>query len=209
MTKNWALRAHEACDWVLWAAAMNALWLGGTIAGGVVLGLAPATVAVSVLTRRRLRGERFAVVAAFATAWRREFLGAQIAVGVPVLIAALLIAQGTAQLGRTGGPWAAALLVGGAYAAVVAAVSSAMVANYELRGRSYVPAASRWLLRNLPHALLLLAVGAVLTAATLALPSLAVFLSVGAWLTASTVISLGFFAVNEAAIAQQNEGVHP
>ncbi|KAB8194142.1 DUF624 domain-containing protein [Nonomuraea phyllanthi] len=57
---------------------LHLLWLGGTLAGGVVLGVFPATAAVYAVVRRDLMGrdEPSRLREEFATAWRREFRAA-------------------------------------------------------------------------------------------------------------------------------------
>src|SRR6478735_4265457 len=70
---TWALRAHAVFEWVWWIAYLNVLWWGFSLAGIIVLGSVPASVAATELTRRRLRGEVFPVAKAFGAAWRREF----------------------------------------------------------------------------------------------------------------------------------------
>ncbi|HWV50433.1 MAG TPA: DUF624 domain-containing protein, partial [Microbacterium sp.] len=57
---GWALHVHAAFEWLWWVATVNLLWLVFTLAGGIVLGIAPASVAAAELTRRRLRGDGFA-----------------------------------------------------------------------------------------------------------------------------------------------------
>lgn len=206
---GWALRAHAACEWVVWAACMNALWLLGTAAGAVVWGIGPATVAVATLTRRRLRGEHVRVVVEFGRSWACEFGSSQITVGLPLLAALLIAVQAAGRLATDPGVWAAGLVAAAVLASVVATVSAVMHAHYDPPRRRHVITASRWVLGNPGPALLLVAATVWVAAATAAIPALAVFFSAGAWLTASTALCLGFFAANDAALTPTNEGVHP
>ena len=73
-SSSWAIRLYEVADEVVWAARLNALWLLSTLAGLVVLGAGPATLAAYTLARRRARGESFQAVPAFLAAFRREFV---------------------------------------------------------------------------------------------------------------------------------------
>ncbi len=207
-SSRWALRAHAACEWIAWAALMNALWVAGSLAGGAVLGIGPATVAVATLTRRRLRGERVRPVRAFARTWAREFAGSQLTVGVPAAACALIGLQAAGRIASGADAWAATLAVATAFTFIVTTVSGSMHAHYDIPRGRHIATASRWTLRNLGPALLLLATAGATAAATAAVPALFVFLSIGAWLTASTALCLGFFAANDAALTSTNEGVH-
>lgn len=208
MGSRWALRVHAACEWIVWAACMNALWLAGVLAGVVLLGIGPASAAAAVLTRRRLRGESVRLVRDYARAWTGGFLVSQVTGGVPLVAAALIALQAAGHLAADRDGWAALLSVAAAFAFAVAAVSLAMHAHYELRALSHVVTASRWLLRNPGPALLLMATAVAVAAATATLPALALVFTSGAWITISTALCLGFFAANDAALTTTNEGVH-
>lgn len=196
---GWALRAHAACDWLFWVMTVNALWYLFTLAGAVVLGAAPASVAASELTRRRLRGEVFPAVRTFAAAWRREFWRAN-AVLAPVLMIGAILAvnaiglAGAGALAQAPGILTLAALV---LAFALFAVVLPLYVHYELPLRAYVLTASRWMLRNLAHALLLILAGVVVVTASMILPGIIPFLSLGAWLTIDTALCLAFFAAND------------
>ncbi len=91
---------------MFWAAKLNLLWLLGTAAGLIVLGVGPATVAAYTLARRRALGESFPACPAFVAAYRRELVrGAAFfsALGVSVFLVAEL---GSAARGRPPSrPW--------------------------------------------------------------------------------------------------------
>lgn len=206
---RWALRTHAACEWVVWAACMNALWLLGTAAGAVVWGAGPATTAVTTLTRRRLRGEHVRVASEFGRTWRREFGGSQVTVGLPLLAALLITVQAMGRLATSPDLWAAALVAAAVFASVLATVSAVMYAHYDLPLRTHLLTASRWTLRSPGPALLLIATAVSVVAATAVVPALAAFFSIGVWLTASTALCIDVFAANDAALSPTNEGVHP
>lgn len=208
MGSRWALRVHAVCEWFVWVACMNALWLVGVLAGAVVFGIGPASAAVAVLTRRRLRGESVRLVRDYASAWARGFLASQLAGGMPLVGAALIALQAAGHLDDDRDPWAALLSIAAAFAFAVSAVSLTMHAHYELRALSHVVTASRWLLHNPGPALLLMATAVAVAAATATLPALALVFTGGAWFTISTALCLGFFAANDAALTATNEGVH-
>jgi len=202
---TWALRIHAACDWVLWAVTMNVLWIAFTVAGGIVLGASPAAVAAADLTRRRLRGDLFPTWREFARVWRREFVRSNAVIGPALLIATLLSIRGVALI-MAGQLDAASLVVIAAagFAVTLTAVLVPLYAHYDLAPRRYVLVASRWLLRNLAHGLILLAAAVLIGAASAAVPGLLPFVSVGAWLALSTALCLAFFAANDKAVAAQD-----
>lgn len=202
---TWALRAHAACDWVLWTLVMNVLWVVFTLAGGIVLGAAPAAVAATALTRRRLRGEKFAVVRSFASAWRTDFVRANVVSGPPMLATTLLVLQAWAAsaTGTLGTPLGVITAGAGVVTFLLAALVTVMFAHYDLPLRSYVVTASRWMLRNLAHALLLLVAAVGVVTASLIVPGLIPFVSVGGWLTISTALCLAFFTANDRLVEAQ------
>jgi len=200
---GWALRAHAACDWLFWVFTVNALWYLFTLAGAVVLGAAPASVAVAELTRRRLRGEAFPAVRAFAAAWRREFWRAN-AVLAPVLLIGAILAVNAIGLAGAGALVSAPGIVTLAALVLVYALLAVVLplyAHYDLPLRAYVLTASRWMLRNLVHALLLVLAGVVVVTASMILPGIIPFLSLGAWLTIDTALCLAFFVANDRHLA--------
>lgn len=206
---GWALRVHAACDWVLWALTLNVLWIVFTAVGGIVLGAAPAAVAATDLTRRRLRGELFSPWVEFTRVWRREFVRANLVVAPALIVSTVLavraialVASGAVALG------AVVVLAAAGFGFTLTAVLVPLYVHYDLEPRSYLLTASRWLLRNLAHGLILLAAGILVTAASAAVPGLIPFVSVGAWLSLSTALCLAFFTANDKALAeQQGRGV--
>lgn len=204
---TWALRAHAACDWLFWVMTVNALWYVFTLAGGIVLGAAPASVAAAELTRRRLRGEAFPAVRTFAAAWRREFWRAN-AVLAPVLLILTILAinaigfAGAGTLAQAPGILTIVALV---LAFALLAVVVPLYAHYDLPLGGYVLTASRWMLRNLAHVLLLVLAAVVVVTASLILPGIIPFLSLGAWFTIDTALCLAFFAANDRHLAETAE----
>jgi uncharacterized membrane protein YesL len=201
---SWALRAHAACDWLFWVMTMNALWYVFTLAGGIVFGAAPASIAVAELTRRRLRGESFPAVPAFSAAWRREFVRAN-AVLDPVLFTCVILAvnaigfAGAGTLTQAPGILTLAALV---LAFALFAVVVPLYAHYDLPLGGYLLTASRWMLRNLAHVLLLVVTAVLVVTASMILPGIIPFLSLGAWFTINTALCLAFFAANDRRVAE-------
>jgi len=63
------------CRLVTYFAILNLLWIGCTLLGGIILGLAPSTVAMYAVARKTASGEEdIAVVKTFWSVYRREFL---------------------------------------------------------------------------------------------------------------------------------------
>ncbi|EWS79692.1 hypothetical protein BF93_10170 [Brachybacterium phenoliresistens] len=80
-----------ATDLVLRALAIQAVWVLGTLAGGIVLGWGPATAAAVDTAARAARGEVFSLRRA-ALAWRRAFWRSQVTMTLPGLLVLLALA---------------------------------------------------------------------------------------------------------------------
>lgn len=162
-----------ATDLVLRALLLQAIWLLGTLAGGVVLGWAPATMAAIDAAHRAERGEPIRWRRA-ARVWRDSFLRSQLTLGLPGLF--LLLAVAAARSGLL--PLAVEALLW--LVAVLLLISLAHIPD--LDRRYDLPAArvlGRALLLGLaqaPTTLVLLAVLALWTGIVLALPGLLPFL---------------------------------
>ncbi len=91
---------------------LHLLWVVGTLAGGVLLGVFPATAAVYAVVRGDVMGnERGPLVRQFRTAWRREFRTANLLGYVLTVLWVLLLWHG--RLLGAGGLGAAAPAVAG------------------------------------------------------------------------------------------------
>lgn len=204
---GWAVRLHGACDHLFWVMTVNVLWYLFTLAGGIVLGAAPATVAAAELTRRRLRGESFPALRTFASAWRREFWRANAVFGPVALLLAILGVNAIGFAGADALGELPGILTLGAFVVVFAlgAVGVPLYAHYDLPLRGYLVTTSRWMLRNLAHVLLVLLAATVVVTASLILPGLIPFVSVGAWLTISTALCVAFFTANDRQLAEATD----
>jgi uncharacterized membrane protein YesL len=195
----WPARFHEAADEVFWAARLNLLWTVFTLAGGVVAGIGPATLAAYTVARRHASGEVFPVWATFGAAYRREF-GRGCAVVLPLAGAAVLLVTNFfwfASRGPAGTPGRLTTLAALAALAVITAYLLPMLVHYDLRVRDGLPKASLFALtRPVPSALLLFLLVAI-GYAVAAYPFLAV-VAVGGWIQLSTWLCLRLFAENEA-----------
>lgn len=206
---GWSNKLREAADTLTWIAGLNLLWIGFTLAGLVVLGAGPASVAAATVARRRLRGETEPLVRAFSRAFLTEFIPANKLLFPFVAVDGLLIANWVYYSQQPGG-FAVTITIATVIAMVLSlsfgAVVVSMRAHYELAGGPYRTAAL-FLVGN-PGAVLLLAATAILIGAITAfVPGLLPFLSIGTWLTVSSALCLSFFTRNDELVAESRQ--HP
>jgi uncharacterized membrane protein YesL len=200
LSPSWVIRLYEAADEVVWAAKLNALWALFTLAGAVLLGLGPATVAAYTLARRHALGESFPAFSAFLAAYRREFVrGTAVLLpvfGVSVFLVSNYFYFAVEQPSATG-----SRLVTLAALAVLVTVTAyllPMAAHYDLRAYAYLPKASLFALTRPASSVLLLFVFTVVAYVSMLYPFLLLVVSVGGWIQLDTWLCLRFFAENEA-----------
>lgn len=189
---------------LVWIAKVNLGWLIGTLVGGILLGVAPATVAAYASCRARLRGDDGPFVPMFSRKYRAEFWRAN-ALLVPTFAVGLLVAAGMRVIIATAG--VPAWLVVVPLAAVLSAALAFLVplyVHYDLALHRYPVVASRFVLANSGPALLMLLTLAGIGIATALLPGLLPFFAIGAWIQASTALSLSFFASNDERVAARD-----
>lgn len=195
----WATRLYEATDEVFWAAKLNLLWMIFTLAGGVLLGIGPATVATYALARRHASGESVAAWPAFVAVYRREFGRGNLLV-LPLVGAAVLLVTNYfyfASLGPAATVPRLTTLAALAALAVIAAYLLPMAVHYDLPTRGYLPKASLFALTRPAASVLLLFVFTATGYAVATYPVLAV-VAVGGWIQLDTWLCLRLFAENEA-----------
>lgn len=197
---GWATRLYEATDEVVWAAKLNLLWLVFTLAGGVVLGIGPATLAAYTLARRRARGETFQSWPAFVATYRREFGRGSLLVlplaGMTVLLVTNYLYF--ASLGSAGTGFRLATFAAIVALVVVAAYLLPMAVHYDLRTHSYFPKASLFAITRPAATVLLLFIFTAVVYASATFPFLVLVVAVGGWIQLDTWLCLRFFAENEA-----------
>lgn len=189
-TERW----YGRLDAIAYVGALNLLVIAFTLAGGIVLGWAPALAAAAACSRTRLRGESQHLLRAFASRWRRRFVHANLLAAPSALVLAAL----GWNLAAAESPWLRAALVA-ALALVVAhlLLAIAMDAHYELRRGRCLRLAWEFLLRFPGAPLLLAATTALVGAVTALVPGLGPVLSVGVWIHLCTALCLSFFAAND------------
>ena len=163
-------------DLVLRALVLQGIWLLGTLAGGLVLGWAPATMAALDAATCAERGEPIRWRRA-AQVWRGSFLRSQVTLGLPGLFLVLAVAaalSGLLPVGLEVVLWLAAGLLLIALAHIPDLDRRYRLPATRVLGRSLVLG-----LAQAPTSLLMLAVLALWTGIVLAVPGLAPFLGAG------------------------------
>ena len=165
-----------AADLLLRALALQGLWLLGTLAGGVLLGWAPATMAAADAALRAERGQRITLRRA-AQVWWAQFLRSQFTLGLPVL----LLALGVGALAATGAPLAVRLPAGLAAVLLLAEILHipALDLRYEVPATSVLGRATLLALAQAHTTLLLGAVLVLWGAVALSVPGLLPVLGIG------------------------------
>jgi uncharacterized membrane protein YesL len=197
---GWATKLYDAADEVVWAAKLNLLWLLFTLAGGVVLGVGPATLAAYSLARRRALGETFHSWPAFVAAYRREF-GRGLFLVLPLAVTTALLVTNYfyfASLGSAGTAFRLATFAAIVALVVITAYLLPMSVHYDLRTLSYLPKASLFALTRPAASVLLLFVFTAIVYAAVTFPFLWLVIAVGGWIQLDTWLCLRFFAENEA-----------
>ncbi|RSD27042.1 YesL family protein [Mesobacillus subterraneus] len=87
-----ANRAYAATEWITKFAYLNLLWMAFSLAGLIVLGFFPATIAMFTIIRKWLKGEsEIPIFRTFWTTWKTEFFRSN-GLGLLVLAVGGLIA---------------------------------------------------------------------------------------------------------------------
>jgi uncharacterized membrane protein YesL len=197
---SWVIRLYEVADEIMWAAKLNLLWLLFTIAGGVVLGVGPATVAAYTLARRHAQNESFQAFPAFVAAYRREFVRGTLLL-LPVIGVSVFLVTNYFYFSSLGPSAAAArwaTLAALAVVLVIGAYLLPMSVHFDLRTRDFLPKASLFALTRPAASVLLLFILTAVTYASVLYPFLVLVIAVGGWIQLDTWLCLRFFAENEA-----------
>lgn len=176
-----------------WAAKLNVFWILFTLAGGVLFGVGPATVAAYTLARRRAMGESFRSWPEFVSAYRREFVRGSVLV-LPLAAVIGLLVTNYHAFPALRLPIAVAL----GFLVVIAAYALPMAVHYDLRTPRLFPKASLFALTRPASSVLLLFVFTAVVFVSTTFPFLVLVLAVGGWIQLDTWLCLRFFAENEA-----------
>jgi uncharacterized membrane protein YesL len=192
-------RLYAFIDTVAFIGVLNLMIVVMTLAGGVLLGIAPSHAAAVGTVRAHLQGEGGSSAARFLRLWRSQFVRANL-LQAPGLLAILLLAINLLVLGQHQF-LGAALLLALALVAAYQTLLVAMDAHYNLRLQDCLGLAWRFLLAA-PHAPLLLgAAVSVIAFVTWLLPGLLPVFTLGATAYICTGLCLSFFAANDKRVA--------
>jgi uncharacterized membrane protein YesL len=196
-------RLAAVCDVLAWCAGLTLGWVLGALAGGILLGVAPATSAAVELVRRRERGDAVRPLRDGIAAWRRELWHSQPVLLPPMLVLAALWTNYAvlSGLGRDVAGLRITTLVAFVVAVAIFAWLPAVHAHYDLRASRYLLAAGRLAIGRPASTVLLLFVAACLAFVCVEVPGL-MLVGPGAWWFASTWLCLRFFAENDARLAE-------
>ncbi|MDA1362473.1 DUF624 domain-containing protein [Glycomyces luteolus] len=186
---------------------LNALWWLFTLAGGVLLGAAPATVAAAECVREDLHGRRLHHPShTFARAWRRDLRGANLTL-LPHLAVLAVLTWNYLAYSAARPDASAQRLVTLAALLVVLAVGCwlpGLYVHHEILRRRFLLTGLRFALANPVPTGLHLFVLAALGYASSRLALLPFVFAVGAWCYLGTRVAVRCFAQNEAWLASQS-----
>lgn len=198
MDTGWAVKLYGVADEVLWTIKLNALWILFTLAGGIALGIGPATLAAYSLTRRRSSGESFHAFAAFRTAFGQEFRRGTLLV-LPLVAAAVLLVGNYLYFAALGAALPRlASLIALVVLGLIAGYALPMAVHYDLGVRLLLPKASLLALARPASSLVLLFVAVSIAYLSVRFAVFGVLLAGGAWIRLDTWLCLRFFAENDA-----------
>lgn len=206
-----AARVERWFGWVdtlAFLGLLNLLVLAGTLAGGLVLGVAPALSAAATVSRTRLRGDAQRAARVFVRTWASGFGRANL-VAAPGLLALAL--TGTSLLVLDGAPTAlrVALAVVAGLGVVHLLLALTMDAHYDLRRGDVPRLAWAFLLRAPGAPLLLAATTALVGVVTAFVPGLLPVVSIGAWAYLCTALCLSFYAANDRRLGDRPAATDP
>lgn len=198
MGTGWAIKLYGVTDEVVWTIKLNALWVLFTLAGGIALGIGPATLAAYSLARRRSSDESFHAFPAFRTAFRQEFRRGTLLV-LPLAVVAVVLIGNYLYFAALG----AALprltsLIALVVLALIASYAFPMAVHYDLGVRMLLPKASLVALARPASSLVLLFVAVCVAYLSVRFPVFGFVLAGGAWIRLDTWLCLRFFAENDA-----------
>lgn len=194
---TWALQAQRACEVLLDTLRLTLLWLLGTLAGGVLLGVGPATVAAQALVREELADGGTHPWRRFARHYR-EALGPGNALLLPVLglVTVLLVDLRVAALAG-GGPLTALPLAGLVLVLAGAVHLVPLHVHYRIGVRGALTRCAPVAVRMWPTTLLLLALLLLWTGLAFTVPVIGLLFGIGGWLRIDAAVCLQAYRSND------------
>lgn len=202
--RGWATALANWGGWLTWVLALSAFWFVATLAGAVVLGVAPASVAAATLVRERSLGRHDRVWRDGFRHWARALVQSQAAF-LPLAAATAILGTDYlwfSAMGPAAAPARLSTLIAFALTVIALAWAAPLAAHYEVRPWRVTVFATRMLLARPASSALLALVGGAIVYAAARIPFIALF-APGVWFTATTLLCLRFFADND---ARQAEG---
>ncbi|MGQ4666094.1 YesL family protein [Metabacillus halosaccharovorans] len=90
-TTGWTGGIYRICDWISKLAYVNLLWIFFTLAGLILFGIAPSTVALFTIIRKWMMGEHnISIFSSFWNVYKREFKKANILLGSLLVVLAFM-----------------------------------------------------------------------------------------------------------------------
>ncbi|MCM3440483.1 MULTISPECIES: YesL family protein [Bacillaceae] len=90
-TSGWTGGIYRICDWISKLAYVNLLWMFFTLAGLILFGIAPSTVALFTIIRKWMMGEHnISIFSSFWDVYKREFKKANILLGSLLVVIAFM-----------------------------------------------------------------------------------------------------------------------
>ncbi|WP_226529639.1 YesL family protein [Metabacillus niabensis] len=90
-TSGWTGGIYRICDWISKLAYINLLWMFFTLAGLILFGIAPSTVALFTIIRKWMMGEHnISIFSSFWNVYKREFKKANILMGTLLVVLAFM-----------------------------------------------------------------------------------------------------------------------
>ncbi|QIK71052.1 DUF624 domain-containing protein [Propioniciclava coleopterorum] len=201
---TWAERAYEAGNAVLLALQLQGLMVLGTLAGGVLFGLAPSLTAAAALARADRRGDLVRPWRDFWPTWRADLVPATRA-AAPLAGLALIAAANLTFAAPLGLGWAIASIAAALAIATAVAWFPALYAHYAMPWPRYTLLALALVARKPLASIILLFLSAGLAFLATWSPAIAVFVAAGAWVLVGSRVALSAFDENEERLADGPE----
>lgn len=191
-------------DWVWWVVSLTGFWVVATLAGGLLLGIAPASATAAALVRERDLSRHDRIWRDGPRMWARNFLRSQLAL-LPLIGAVAILGTNYllfSGLGQEESAARVATLLAGLLVIAASSWAAPLFVHFEVPGWRVPFLAVRLVLARPFSSVLLCVTGAALLYVVSVLPALALA-APGTWWTASTLLCLRFFDDNARRLGQR------